>query len=158
MSRSVFERALDIFGLGLDEEYDAAAMRSGTVTDDEEEDEGVYHLHPERQTPSTVPLVRAEPKTMEEATIVADEIKRQVPVILNLEGSSPEEARRIRDFLAGVAYGLNGYMKKMGGWVYACSPFDMPIERLALDGSKLGTARYEEDGYEDYEDEEGATF
>lgn len=151
MSQTVWERALDFFGLGLDDGYHRhSAMRSETVHE-EERDEGVYHLNPPRQSTvaATVPLVRAEPRNMDEATIVADEIKRQIPVILNLEGTNPEEARRIRDFLAGVTYGLNGFMKKLGNWVYACSPFDMPIERLILDGSRIGESRYEDDEYED---------
>lgn len=150
MSHNVWERALDFLGLGLDEDYRRTAMRSETVSDEEPE-EGVYQLNPPRQSSvtSTVPLVRAEPRNMDEATIVADEIKRQIPVILNLEGTDPDEARRVRDFLAGVTYGLNGYMKKLGHWVYACAPFDMPIERLVLDGSRVGESRYEDDEYED---------
>lgn len=152
MPRSVWERALDLFGLGLDDEFYGEPLPSQSVNDEEE---GVYPLHPQRSSDSasTCPLVRAEPRNMDEATVVADEIKRQVPVILNLEDSNPEEARRIRDFLGGVTYGLNGYMKKLGNWVYACSPFDMPIERLVLDSHNLGQSRYEtdhavdEDGY-----------
>ncbi len=145
MPRSVWERALDLFGLGLDEDYEDQPLTSQIVRD---EDEGVYPLHPQRaatSSTSTCPLVRAEPRNMDEATIVADEIKRQVPVILNLEDCNPEEARRIRDFLGGVTYGLNGYMKKLGSWVYACAPFDMPIEKLVLDGPSLGQPRYETD-------------
>lgn len=150
MRQSVWERAIDLLGLGLDDEYeDEQAMRSEAIHD---EDEGVYHIHPERPAATTVPLVRAEPRNMDDATIVADEMKRQVPLILNLAGADPEEARRIRDFLAGVAYGLNGYMKKMGDMVYACSPFDMPIEKLSLDGSKLGESRYVRDDDDDLED------
>ena len=91
------------------------------------------------------PIVRAEPRTMEEATAVGDEIKRQNPVVLNLEGVEREEARRIRDFLGGVAYGVNGYMRKIGNWVYVCSPFDMPVEKLILDPSRRGEDRFEED-------------
>ena len=82
---------------------------------------------------------------MDEATAVADEIKRQVPVLLNLEETPPEEARRIRDFLGGVTYGLNGYMRKIGSWVYVCSPWDMPVEKLILDPSRRGTDRYEDE-------------
>lgn len=143
MPRSVWNRALDVFGLGLHGEY---TNESQPVTLHREEDEGVYPIHSSAAPASgQCPLVRAEPRNMDEATIVADEIKRQVPVILNLEGCNPEEARRIRDFLGGVTYGLNGYMKKIGNWVYACSPFDMPIERLVLDGPNLGQPRYERD-------------
>ncbi len=91
------------------------------------------------------PIVRAEPRTMEEATAVGDEVKRQNPVVINLEGVEREEARRIRDFLGGVTYGVNGYMRKIGNWVYVCSPFDMPIEKLILDPSRRGEDRFEED-------------
>jgi len=91
------------------------------------------------------PLVRAEPRTMEEATTVGDEIKRQNPVVINLEGVDRDEARRIRDFLGGVTYGVNGYMRKIGSWVYVCSPFDMPIEKLLLDPSRRGEDRFEDD-------------
>jgi len=91
------------------------------------------------------PIVRAEPRTMEEATAVGDEIKRQNPVVLNLEGVEREEARRIRDFLGGVTYGVNGYMRKIGSWVYVCSPFDMPIEKLVLDPSRRGEDRFEDE-------------
>jgi len=91
------------------------------------------------------PIVRAEPRTMEEATSVGDEIKRQNPVVLNLEGVEREEARRIRDFVGGVTYGVNGYMRKVGNWIYLCSPFDMPIEKLTLDPTRRGEERFEDD-------------
>lgn len=144
MPRSVWNRALDLLGLGFDDEFEEAeALRASAARS---EDEGVYQLRPQRAaSTSTFALVRAEPRNMDEATGVADEIKRQVPVILNLEKCNPEEARRIRDFLGGVTYGLNGYMKKIGSLVYACAPFDMPIEKLVLDGHGLGAPRYERD-------------
>ena len=84
---------------------------------------------------------------MEEATAVGDANKRQTPVVLNLEGVEREEARRIRDFLGGVTYGVNGYMRKIGSWVYVCSPFDMPVERLSLDPARRGEDRFEEVDY-----------
>jgi FtsZ-interacting cell division protein YlmF len=144
MPQTVWAKALDFLGLGVDEDYCDEGLRSEGIQDDED---GLYRIRtPEpRTSSSTCPLVRAEPRNMDEATFVADEIKRQVPVIINLEDCTPDEARRIRDFLGGVTYGLNGYMKKIGAWVYACAPFDMPIEKLILDGSGLGQARYEKE-------------
>jgi len=100
---------------------------------------------PRKHQAISCPIVRAEPRTMEEATTVGDEIKRQNPVVLNLEGVEREEARRIRDFLGGVTYGVNGYMRKIGSWVYICSPFDMPIEKLLLDPSRRGEDRFEDE-------------
>ncbi len=98
---------------------------------------------PRKQQAISCPIVRAEPRTMDEAAAVADEIKRQNPVVVNLEGVEREAARRIRDFIGGVTYGVNGYMRKIGSWVYVCSPFDMPIERLVLDPSRRGEDRFE---------------
>jgi len=98
---------------------------------------------PRKHQAISCPIVRAEPRTMEEAAAVGDEIKRQNPVVLNLEGVEREAARRIRDFIGGVTYGVNGYMRKIGSWVYVCSPFDMPIEKLVLDPSRRGEDRFE---------------
>lgn len=154
MPRSVWDRALDLFGLGLDDApYDDGPLTSELIREeDDDAADGIFPLHPGAGSgSSSCPLVRADPRNMDEATVVADEIKRQVPVILNLEDCNPEEARRIRDFLGGVTYGLNGYMKKLGSWVYACAPFDMPIERLVLDGGHLGQPRYETDHVHDDE-------
>ncbi len=140
MPRSVFARALDMLGLGI---LDEDNLDSHEPLDD---DDGLYRIREEpRQSTATAvcPLVRAEPRDLEEAQHVADEIKRELPVILNLEECNPDEARRIRDFLSGVTYGVNGHMRKLASWVYACSPFDMPIEKLILDGSGLGQERYE---------------
>ena len=150
MAATIWNKALDLLGRGLDEpDYDYQAAPA--YADDEQGDEGVYPIQPEQRATATCPLVRAEPRNMDEATAVADEIKRRAPVILNLEECNPEEARRIRDFLGGVTYGLNGYMKKLGTWVYACSPFDMPVERLVLDGPNVGEPRYERDDTRDDE-------
>jgi cell division inhibitor SepF len=141
----LWDAALDLFGLGLNGHYQEEADDAAY---DQKGDDGLYPIHAERPaaaSAATCPLIRCEPRSMDDATLVADEIKRQVPVILNLEGSNPEEARRIRDFLGGVTYGLNGYMKKLGSWVYACAPFDMPIEKLVIEASTPGNPRYERD-------------
>jgi len=74
---------------------------------------------------------------------VADEIKRRRPVVLNLQSAPEAEAKRIRDFVGGVTYGLNGYMRRIADWVFVCAPFDMPVERLVLDGTSATGPRYE---------------
>jgi FtsZ-interacting cell division protein YlmF len=143
MRRNVLNRALDLFGLGLHGEYAEDADPQDFV---HEEEDGVYALSPQNSAgQAACPLVRAEPRDMDDATAIANEIKRRVPVILNLENCNPEDARRIRDFLGGVTYGMSGFMKKIGSWVYACAPFDMPIQRLVLEGGQLGQPRYERD-------------
>ncbi len=102
-----------------------------------EVDSGVIPLRADRSEFAGVTIVRAEPVDMEEATSVADEIKHRLPVLLNLQSAPEHEATRIRDFLGGVTYGLNGHMRRVAEWVYICSPFDMPVERLVLRGATV---------------------
>jgi len=146
---SFFHTALDYLGWGQDldgdrteGEYefdDQGGVQEYTPT----QDSGVIPLRHERAEFAGVSIVRADPKNMDQATTVADEIKRRRPVLLNLQGAPEPEAKRIRDFLAGVTYGLNGYMRRIADWVFICAPFDMPVEKLVLEGPKGAEARYE---------------
>ncbi len=143
MPKSIFAHALEVLGLAPEEER--SRRRTGHLPS---EDTGYGADHdviefPRASESVNCPIVRAEPRNLDEATTVADEIKRQNPVVLNLEGVDKNEARRIRDFLGGVTYGVNGYMRKVGSWVYICAPFDMPVEKLVLDPSRQGRDRFE---------------
>ena len=44
------------------------------------------------------------------------------PVIMNLEGSDREVARRLIDFASGLCYGLDGSMEKVANGVYLLKP------------------------------------
>ena len=75
-------------------------------------------------------IVRAQPTSLDEASLIADKIKDHVPVALNLEELDDALARRIVDFLSGVTYGLDGSMKQVGRAVFLCAPSHMPIQEL----------------------------
>lgn len=124
----------------LEDEYEDSELQTGAP---ERPEQGVIPLRQERAEFAGLAIVRADPKNMDQATMVADEIKRRKPVVVNLQQAPEAEAKRIRDFIGGVTYGLNGYMRRIADWVYVCSPFDMPVERLVLDGVRPGEQRYE---------------
>jgi cell division inhibitor SepF len=84
----------------------------------------------EAQPSAASSIVRAEPASLDEASLIADKIKEHVPVALNLEELDDALARRIVDFLSGVTYGLDGSMKKVGRAVFLCAPSHMPIQEL----------------------------
>jgi cell division inhibitor SepF len=145
---SILQTALDYLGWGNDLEgestdaeydYDDAAEEGFG----DSRDSGVIPLRQDRAEFAGLTIVRADPKNMDQATQVADEIKRRKPVLLNLQSATEPEAKRIRDFIGGVTYGLNGYMRRVADWVYVCAPFDMPVEKLMLDGPRAGEPRYE---------------
>ena len=143
MSRSLIAQALEFVGLAPDR--DRSRRRSSPLSSEDSYYGADHDSIDYTRTSDSVncPIVRAEPRTLDEAAAVAEEIKRQNPLILNLEGVDKNEARRIRDFLGGVTYGLNGYMRKVGSWVYICAPFDMPVEKLVMDPSRKGWERFE---------------
>jgi cell division inhibitor SepF len=140
MPKGLIAQVYDLFGTGAEEEG-GRFTHPRSHDSRPETDHDVVHLP--RTENINCPIVRAEPRTLDEAASIADEIKRQNPVVLNLEGVDKTEARRIRDFLSGVTYGLNGYICKISSWVFICAPFDMPVEKLALDPSRSGWDRFE---------------
>ena len=146
MSRDWLTTAVELFSRRTDEED--GRQRPHPTYPETERETATYP----RTENINCPIVRAEPHSLDEAAAVAEEIKRQNPVILNLEGVDKVEARRIRDFLSGVVYGLNGYISKVSAWVFICDPFDMPVEKLALDPSRSGWDRFETEAQVDFTD------
>jgi cell division inhibitor SepF len=149
---SIFQSALNYLGWSNDDDLEGERTDQEFDYDDPADDfedkrePGVIPLRQERHERAEfagLTIVRADPKNMDQATTVADEIKRRKPVLLNLQSATEPEAKRIRDFIGGVTYGLNGYMRRIADWVYICAPFDMPVEKLMLDGPRASEPRYE---------------
>ena len=63
-----------------------------------------------------------KPRRFDQAQEVADKFKEGNPVIMNLEGSDREVARRLIDFASGLCYGLDGSMEKVANGVYLLKP------------------------------------
>lgn len=63
-----------------------------------------------------------KPRRFDQAQEVADRFKEGNPVIMNLEGSDREVARRLIDFASGLCYGLDGSMEKVANGVYLLKP------------------------------------
>ena len=131
MSRPFLTRALDFLGLRSQFPYEDPYETVHDTTDyrryEAEAAPEAESQRTERSEFAGVTIIRAEPEDMDEATAVADEIKHRLPVLLNLQSAPEHEATRIRDFLGGVTYGLNGNMRRIAEWVYICAPFDMPV-------------------------------
>lgn len=66
--------------------------------------------------------VTVRPRRFDQAQEVADKFKEGQPVIMNLEGSDREVARRLIDFASGLCYGLDGSMEKVANGVYLLKP------------------------------------
>ncbi len=62
------------------------------------------------------------PRRFDQAQEVADAFKSGTPVIMNLEGTERDVARRLIDFGSGICYALDGTMEKVATGVYLLKP------------------------------------
>lgn len=85
--------------------------------------------------PSTTQLkvMLVKPERFENATEIADHLKSRRTVVLNLESTPKEEAKRLLDFLSGVTYAGEGKIKKIAANTYLITPYHVDIEGDLLD-------------------------
>ena len=68
-----------------------------------------------------------EPERFENASEIADHLREKRTVVLNLESTNKEIARRLLDFLSGVAYANEGKIKKVAISTYIITPYNVDI-------------------------------
>lgn len=71
-------------------------------------------------------FVLAKPEKRDELLSIADQLLNRKTVILNLELVT-QDTRRFVDFLSGVAYALNGQVKKVAVHTYLIIPGGLEI-------------------------------
>ena len=68
-------------------------------------------------------ITTVRPKNFDDdAKVIADCLREDVPVIINLENTSPEHARRIIDFALGTTYAIDGDVQQVSQNVFVCTP------------------------------------
>ena len=74
-----------------------------------------------------------KPEKFDNASEYADYLKDNQTVVLNLESTDKDVARRLVDFLSGVAYGGGGNIKKIAAHTYLITPYHVDIEGDLID-------------------------
>lgn len=72
-------------------------------------------------------VVLVKPDKFENAAEVADHLREKRTVVLNLEQTNKEIARRLVDFLSGVVYALDGKIKKVANSTFIITPYTVDI-------------------------------
>ena len=67
------------------------------------------------------------PKNFNDAQVIADKFKADVPVILNLQTSETELAKRLIDFASGLTYALDGGMQRVADKVFLLTPKNVEV-------------------------------
>ena len=78
-------------------------------------------------------VVLVKPERFENASEIADQLKDKRTVVLNLESTNKDVARRLIDFLSGVASAGEGKIKKVAANTYIITPYHVDIEGDLID-------------------------
>ncbi len=117
--------------MGMDEEYDA-------------QDDGYDEAEVVRRGPSAVRDTRTTtlrvhsprpseisvwvaPQSLNDAEAAAEKLKERRAVLINLDRTDEQTARRIVDFISGVTFALDGYYQRIGSKVFLFTPSNTVI-------------------------------
>jgi cell division inhibitor SepF len=81
---------------------------------------------------------RTEPTTFNDVQEVGEAFRNGIPVIMNLAGANESVAKRSLDFAAGLTYGLEGRIERVGDRVFLLTPMGVEVsseERARLSES-----------------------
>jgi cell division inhibitor SepF len=67
------------------------------------------------------------PNSFNDAQEIADRFKQNVPVILNLQTTEGELAKRLIDFASGLTYALDGGMQKIADKTFLLTPRNVEV-------------------------------
>ena len=68
-----------------------------------------------------------KPEKFENAVDIADHLRDRRTVVLNLEQTNKDVARRLVDFLSGVTYAQDGKIKKVANSTFIITPYNVDI-------------------------------
>jgi cell division inhibitor SepF len=92
-------------------------------------------ISPVAAAPSTARVHVVAPSRFGDAKEIADRLKDNRPVIVNLQMADRDLQRRMIDFCSGVTYALSGEMEKVADQVFLLAPTNVKVsdeERLRL--------------------------
>lgn len=78
-------------------------------------------------------MILLEPRAYSEAQQIADYLKNRNTVVVNLKRVTPEQAKRIIDFLGGAIYAISGSIQKIGGGIFLCAPNNVNVQGQITD-------------------------
>ena len=83
----------------------------------------VVNIH----TTTQLQVVLVKPERFEEAATIADNLNEKRTIVLNLESTNRDVARRLLDFLSGAAYASDGQIKRVANSTYIITPYNVDV-------------------------------
>lgn len=72
-------------------------------------------------------VVLVKPDRFDMVSEIADHLRDKQALVLNLESTNKDVARRLVDFLSGCAYALDGKIKKVAISTYLITPYNVDV-------------------------------
>ena len=107
-------------GEETEEDYGAATVQDGS-------DRAARPSNVSVSSGSSIEMKVVKPDRLEAVTQIADHLLNRKTILLNLEDTNRETARRLIDFLNGVAYAINGNLKKVANCTYVITPSNVDV-------------------------------
>ncbi len=85
---------------------------------------------------TSIEMKVVKPEKLESVTQIADQLLARKTILLNLEETNKETSRRLIDFLNGVAYAINGTLKKVANNTYVITPSNVEVSGEQLHDSQ----------------------
>lgn len=105
------------------------------ITEDPEQEEAPAASSFGKSTgASALELKVVRPETYDAVGKIADHLLNRRTVVLNLEATNKETAKRLIDFLSGVAYSINGNIRRVATNTFVITP-----SNVGITGEGLGT-------------------
>jgi len=97
-------------------------------------------------------MILLEPRAYSESQQIADYLKNRSAVVVNLKRVTPDQAKRIVDFLYGTIYAIGGDLQKLGGGIFLCTPNNVNVEGTISEENKEKASRSKKESKDDEED------
>ena len=81
-------------------------------------------------------VVLVKPERYDQVSDIAARLRNKQSIVLNLETTDKNVARRVIDFLSGTAYALDGNIRKIAAYTYLVIPYNVEMVGETLDESE----------------------
>lgn len=106
----------------------------------------------EQNGPAGSKMMLLEPRAYSESQQIADYLKNRSAVVVNLKRVTPDQAKRIVDFLYGTIYAIGGDLQKLGGGIFLCTPNNVNVEGNISEENATKSTRSKKESKDDEED------
>ena len=112
------------------------------VMDETSEDE---YYDAEKVVSGNGKMILLEPRAYSESQQIADHLKKRNTVVVNMKRVTPDQAKRIVDFLSGTVYAIGGDLQKIGGGIFLCTPKNVNVEGTISEEEEKGKKTKEQE-------------